>query len=507
MPEEIELKLSIPRNRTKRLGKRLPLRNFKVSGPSSRRLVSVYFDTPDLDLRRRGVGLRVRHVDGRRIQTIKCAGDSPIGRFECEEQIESDRPDLTCVAEAGLQALFADIGAPRRLKSLFATEIDRTAWQLNPDGAAIECALDRGTIRAGGRRLPVREVELELKAGEPAALFDTANALHQKMPLRIEWETKGQRGYALAAGFVPEPRSWEAPRLSKKMDVRDALGAIVDGCIGQIVANERSVRRQDNAEGVHKMRVGVRRLRSALSTFRRALPGDGRMPFEGDLRWLQDVLGHAREWDVLHESGLDPLTRETKGNGDIRTLKHATTSQRAAAYKTLHAALDSPRYTALFLATMRWRHELSAERGGALEASIRIYARRELRRRSKGVRKLGRRLGELSGAELHRLRIRVKKLRYAMEFFHDLFAARRVDKHLARLTRLQDVLGDLNDARVAPRLVDGLRAKRASASADPRLARGEGLVKGWMAARAAADRGLIQRRWAKYEKARAACWL
>lgn len=506
MRDEIELKLTIPRRQAKWLRERLPLRNVKAMGPDSRRLVSVYFDTPDLDLRRRGVGLRVRHVDGQRLQTIKCDGDSPFGRFECEEQIARDRPDLTCVAEAGLRALFADIGAPRRLKPLFATKIDRTAWQLEPDGAAIECALDRGTIRAGGRRLPVREVELELKAGEPAALFDTATALRRNIPLRITWETKGQRGYALAAGFVPEPRSWKAPRLCKKMAVRDALGAIVDSCVNQIAANEASVRHQDNAEGVHKMRVGVRRVRSALSTFRRALPGAGRLMFEDDLRWLQNVLGHAREWDVLRESGLDPLTRETQGDGDIGRLKDATGMQRAAAYKRLHAALDSPRYTTLFLTMMRWRHELPSERGGRLEARIRAYARRELRRRTRNVGKLGRRLGKLSAEELHRLRIRVKKLRYAAEFFRDLFPAKRVDRHLTRLTALQDVLGDLNDARTAPRLVDNLRRKRVSTRADPRFARGGGLVEGWMVARAAADRALIKRRWATYEKGEAP-WL
>jgi triphosphatase len=471
------------------------------AGAGRTTLVSVYFDTPGLDLRRRGIGLRVRHIGGQRLQTIKCAGDSPLGRFECEEEIDGDRPDLTCVAKAGLRALFAEIDAPRRLRSLFTTEIDRTAWQLERDGTAIEYALDRGTIRAGARSLPVHEIELELREGKPAILFKTASALHRKIPFRLEWETKGQRGYVLSAGFVAKPRSWDPPRLSKKMPVHGALGAIIDSCVGQIIANEAIVRRQENAEGVHRMRVGVRRLRSALSTFRRALPGDGRLAFERDLRWLQDTLGHAREWDVFRESGLDPLGRQIKANGDIGKLKEATKLQRASAYKRLRTALASSRYTALLLAVLLWRHELAAGQGGALKAQVRTYARGELRRRGKNIRKLGRRLEELSGKDLHQLRIRVKKLRYAVEFFHNLFPAKRVDKQLPRLTALQDVLGDLNDARTGSGLVDDLRHKLPAASTDTRFARGEGLVKGWMAARGAANWEMIKRRWDKYEKA------
>jgi triphosphatase len=500
MAEEIELKLSIPAGRARRLGERPPLRQTKATGPTRHRLVSVYFDTPDLDLRRRGVGLRVRHMDGRRLQTIKCDGGSPFGRFECEEEIGRDRPDLTCVAEAGLQALFAEIGAPRRLQPLFTTEIDRTAWRLEPNGVAIEYALDRGRIRAGRRTLPVHEVELELKQGVPVALFEAASMLHRKVPLRIEWETKGQRGYALSAGFVPKPRSWEPPELAKKMTVREALAAIVDSCIGQISANEASVRCED-VEGVHKMRVGVRRLRSALSTFRRALPGDGRLAFERDLRWLQDTLGQAREWDVFRASGLSPVAEEAEASGDLDSVKQATEAARAAAYKKLDARLASARYTALLLAIMRWRHELPSDRGGTLEVPIRKYARRELARRSRTVRKLGRRLGELNDDELHQLRIRAKKLRYAIEFFGSLFPAKRVDKYLVRLTGLQDALGELNDARAAPRLVEDLRPQRAARGADPRFALGEGLVKGWMAAHVAMERDLIKRRWAKVEKA------
>jgi triphosphatase len=502
MGEEIELKLSLGERAMRTLRRRLPLPRVRAEDGGVRRLVSVYFDTPALDLRRHGIGLRVRYADGRRLQTLKCDGGSPIGRFECDQEIEGERPDLTCVSEAGLQDLFADINAPQSLRPLFATEIERTARLLQNDGATIECALDSGEIRAGPKSAPVREAELELKCGRSATLFGTAAALHRRVPLRIEWQTKGQRGYALAAGFVPEPQRWTPPRLTRKMPVAEALGAVVDSCMGQIAAHEPRLRQADDAEAVHKMRVGVRRLRSALSTFRRTLPGDGRLPFESDLRWLQDTLGAARDWDVFAETGLAPLAREG-GNGDLRRVRAAATAARAKAYEALRKVLGSRRYTGLLLTLMRWRHELGVTRrgrAGDLREAIAGYAVRELRRRAKQVHKLGGRLEELDARELHRLRIRIKKLRYAIEFFRSLFPAKRVDKQLKRLNGLQDVLGDLNDARTAPRLLQELESLRLLSPRHPLVARGEGLVDGWMAARAAADRRRIEGRWDRYEK-------
>jgi triphosphatase len=151
LTEEVELKFTVPASQTEVVQQRLPCAKPGAGHKAARkRLRSVYYDTPDLALRRRGISLRVRHVDGRRLQTVKCDGAGPAGRLECEHEIAGDHPDLTCVAEAGLQDLFSDIDAPARLRPVFATEIDRTAWQFDHKGASIECALDVGEIRAGG---------------------------------------------------------------------------------------------------------------------------------------------------------------------------------------------------------------------------------------------------------------------------------------------------------------------------------------------------------------------
>jgi inorganic triphosphatase YgiF len=307
-------------------------------------LHSVYYDTPDLDLRRRGISLRVRHVDGRRLQTVKCDGaDAPqLARLECEHEIEGERPDLTCVEETGLQQLFSDVGAPALLQPMFATEIDRTAWQFNHDGAAIECALDMGKIRAGKKSLPVRELELELKSGEVAGLFEAADAISRKFALPLEWESKSQRGYALVAGLAPQPP--QRLPLSPKMDVSDAMAAIARDCIAVIAVHAPLVLKRGEIEDVHRMRVGVRRLRAAISTFRRAM-GGRRLAFEGDLRWLQDQLGAVRNWDVARADTIAPLLRMRPADEDLAQVDEAGSDARDAAYANLRAALGWSRNT------------------------------------------------------------------------------------------------------------------------------------------------------------------
>jgi triphosphatase len=500
LAQEVELKFAIPTAEADQLRRRLPLPTARGRGHARKRLTSIYYDTPELDLRQRGIGLRVRHVDGHRLQTVKCdaPGAGPIGRFECENEITGDRPDLTCIGEAGLRALFDEIDAPARLRPLFTTEIERTTWQLRQDGAAIECALDVGEIRAGGKRAAVHEIELELKSGDADGLFEAADILNRRLALRMEWESKSQRGYALVADVAPAP-----PRpvtLSRKMTTGDALAVIVAHCIAETGFFWPLVRRAGDVEDVHQMRVAVRRLRAALSTFRRAI-GGGRLGFEEDLRWLQDKLGAVRDLDILRADGIAPLLHGETGD-EIAALDATSATARSEAYQDLRAALDSTRCTGLWLAVAKWQHALARRSAGdgKRDWPVAKYARAELRRRDRKIRKRGRRIAALDEDALHKLRIDAKKLRYAAEFFHDLYPKKRLRKALKGLKGLQNLLGEINDARSAQRVLDGLYRRQAPVTATVAIAHGAGLVEGAARARITTDRGQLKRRWRRYDK-------
>src|SRR5262249_4995621 len=169
------------------------------------------------------------------------------------------------------------------------------------------------------------------------------------------------------------------PRLHDDMRTADALAAIVGGCMDQVATGHAHIRRTDSVEGVHHMRVAVRRLRAAVSTFRRAFPRKKRLPFEGDLEWLQDVLGDARNWDVFRATQLMPLAGTSHANGELKAIDRRSAVAREGAYAHLRHALGSARYIELLSAITAWRVSLRnlAENGGTLAGPVADYAEKE----------------------------------------------------------------------------------------------------------------------------------
>src|SRR5262245_17113085 len=110
---EFELKFRVSPTAARGLRQHVPIPHARKIGEMPERLRSIYFDTPNLQLRRRGVELRVRHVNGRIIQTVKAISSEggPFERFECEHEITGEQPDLSRIDAAGLQKMFARINA------------------------------------------------------------------------------------------------------------------------------------------------------------------------------------------------------------------------------------------------------------------------------------------------------------------------------------------------------------------------------------------------------------
>jgi CHAD domain-containing protein len=223
------------------------------------------------------------------------------------------------------------------------------------------------------------------------------------------------------------------------------------------------------------MRVGLRRLRAAMSLFRDLLEDRQSEAIKAELKWLTGELGAARELDVLVKRVVAPLHQQQARWQGMPALSHALSEGRAAAIARAQGAVRSARFRALtvdlaaWLEAGRWRapdDELVRDRG---EVAAGAAAADELRRRWRKVRKKGREVAKLDARSRHKLRIQTKKLRYAVEFFAGLFAgkraARRRRRFAAALERLQDGLGDLNDITVLEQRMAsiGLRRQRTSA--------------------------------------------
>ena len=172
------------------------------------RLLSTYYDTPELLLKKRALTLRVREQSGRFIQTVKAgdpAGADILSRGEWEDPLDGDRPQLEA-PESGPH-LPQEIG--EGLRPLFVTKVTRTVADIEPSpGTVVEAAIDEGEIRVadGDGSEPIAELELELKSGDAAALYDTALRLLEAAPIRIETRSKSERGYRLAERGRAIPR-------------------------------------------------------------------------------------------------------------------------------------------------------------------------------------------------------------------------------------------------------------------------------------------------------------
>jgi triphosphatase len=487
VPAEIELKLAIAASDVPKLARVPVLKSASRGRAITSRLHSIYYDTPELTLREQGVALRLRRIGTRWLQTLKSAGRVEGGlhqREELETPVPAQILNYPALTQSGAAAVFADPELPLRLQPVFATDFKRTSWHLEPTaGTKIEFCLDRGAILAGTAQVPISEVELELKSGTPEHLLKFALRLLETVPLRLEPASKAERGYALVSGLMAAPVKATTPALQDAMTVTAAFRTVVFCCIAHLQANERGLLETDDLEYLHQARVALRRLRSALSVFNRAFP---RALFEElvvELRWLGGCLGPARDWDVFATETLPSVCAAFPSEPGLHWLTERTAELRSAADSSAREAVASARYTVLLLRLTglflreAWE-EVVDDAAAALRAlSLAEFAGGVLERRHKKVLKRGHSLGELDPAGLHALRIEIKKLRYAADFFAGLYNKGEVREYLTDLADLQELLGGLNDAVTVERLLEPLR----ESDGVGRWLEAPGLIRGWAA--------------------------
>ena len=333
------------------------------------------------------------------------------------------------------------------MKPVFQTRVQRHTRPINVGSSDIELAADRGKLTAGGRRETITEFELELKKGYAADLFRVARAFEERLGAELDLRSKSDQGYRLASGEKQRAIHAEAIEISGEMTARDAFKAIGLATLRHFSANADGVRALD-AESVHQMRVGLRRLRAAISLLDDILPGPSTARIKAELKWLTGELAPAREIDVFLTEQIDPLGRTNHPKRGFRAIgKHFAFLRKTALHKA-RDALATARYRRLLIDVLEWL----ALRGGrdAESAGIPIgeSAAALMRRRTQKVRKEGRHLDDLSPRERHKLRINIKKIRYAVDFFENLYPSKaddELERFSARLKKIQNALGALND--------------------------------------------------------------
>jgi triphosphatase len=503
MATETELKLAITENDAAKVGRQAVVRNHANGNSQRRHLTNTYFDTPDLRLAEHGVALRLRRQGGRWLQTLKTAGNGTAGlhrRGEWEDEVEGEALDFTKLTDTGLHDLFAEPEVRERLAPVFTTDFWRTTWDLHfPDGSEVELAIDRGQVRSGKQETPISEVELELKSGSPSRLFEVAHALAEALPMRLSDISKAERGYRLLApAQAPAGTRAKGLGLDPQMSAEDALCSILWHTMEHLQANEPVVlENPSDIEGVHQMRVATRRLRSALTVFRPLVPREVSGALGEEVKWLTNALGPARDWDVFISETLDPLQAHFPEHGSLAKLAGAAHKARAAAYEEAQAAVRSGRYTRLLLGLAAWmerrdwRDVVSPEQLARLDKPVGRFASKVIGKRHRQVLRKGEDFQHLTTEERHQLRILCKKLRYASEFFVELYPKKPAKAFIKGLSRLQDTLGVLNDSAVAHHLIEQITTNPQNAGAN--------LVYGFTTARAHCHLAEFDAAWKAFE--------
>jgi inorganic triphosphatase YgiF len=474
--EEIELKLALPASDPAGLAKRLARIPVLARRKARQlRLHNIYYDTPAQDLRQQRVALRLRRVGSearpRWLQTLKTAGQEGSAlsqRGEWEVPVPGATLQRRALKETPWSGLDPDGAIFRALEPCFVTTFQRTLWTVRRrNGSVVEVALDIGHIEAGERRSPICELELELLAGPPQALFEIAQLIARDIAVLPASQSKAERGYALAQGTLDMPQRAQPPVLGSKLPLAQAAQRVLRESFSQFTTNLSALRSSDDAEVVHQARVGWRRFRSASRLFRTALPADT-APSCLPLRPLLTFLGELRDLDVARIDTLPPLAGayaagDPRRAGEWQALAAALLQAATLQRKALRYALQAPGAGACLLATTQWIEGLSAlPPAGTTDDQppepLYRWARQRLvhlRRQLKHALKQA-----PSPTQQHRVRILAKRQRYAIEALRPLLPRQRAERWHEQATNLQTTLGAARDLMLASTLASSLEANR-----------------------------------------------
>ncbi|MBK6006500.1 CHAD domain-containing protein [Ramlibacter ginsenosidimutans] len=431
---EFELKFQVPRERAASVEAAL-----QRGAVERTRLRARYFDTADAALARHCLVLRLRQEGRHLVQAAKGPGGRGFDRLEHEMPLaqHADTPDISLHADHPVGKLLrrALDEASSPLQPVFETDIVRHSRVLKAAGTSVEIALDQGRIRAGDASLPVLELEFELKEGNPATLVELAQRWCEQHGLWLDPLSKSAAAWRLADGVQQAP-AVQAEAVQPQDSAQALLAAILDAGLAQVLGNARELAAGNGGdEHVHQLRVGLRRVRTALRELGAWAPPGAIAQDLGDaLHEVFGVLGEHRDRSTL----LPKLRAELEAVGAPLAGWDAPLPDVAAVVRSTDFQLPLLRLVALV-------QELHAGASGGLKGA-RKDARARLHKLHRKTLRDGRKFRALAAPQRHQVRKRLKRLRYLSELVRPLFDGKAVDRYVASLKQLQDALGAYQDA-------------------------------------------------------------
>lgn len=503
---EIELTLRLNPDDVPTLLRAETLGVVRAGTPAKKRLRSTYFDTPDFQLRRHQIVLRVRKVGRRFIQTVKTAPKTDqafIARGEWERMVPSALPDIGEFAgDSAVRRVFDQPNLADSLVAVFTTDFIRTSVPLQLGESNLELAVDVGEIMTAAGSERICEVEIELKSGLVAHVYEAAALVRRNVPAILEPLSKSARAFALLDGGAAPTLKAIRLRLDRRLGLGEAFLVIARACLHQLRMNAAAVARRDDPEAMHQLRVALRRLRSAFSAFAEPMPTTERRVFAQRLRGLARTTDAARELDVFLGEILPAVRKGVGADPGLASVAAQAARARQAAWTRVRQMVASEAFTEAILSLEAWLEGggWRASAGAAYDEKLRDFGQRTLKRLHRKLVRTGAKISGLADADLHALRLRAKKQRYAGEFFRSIFDGKAAKSYLGALGDVQDHLGVLNDSvtvrQLLTRLAHGKVIDRAA------FERGAAVVLGWCAARVTTEIDRLPVTWARFGEQR-----
>nr|WP_315264375.1 CYTH and CHAD domain-containing protein [Moraxella osloensis] len=463
---ELELKFAVPSYQQSVLRK-----NIDTKTAQQQRLSAYYFDTPNQDLAKKGIALRIRFEDSQWVQTLKTAGDGVAKRVELNTvlsltgtpdtlDVSSLVPNISLITE---QAVVAELTSIMPLDELaqaltvqYFTDVQRTSRQIKKNNSRIEIAYDIGKVgigrlnsqkpanNHGSTQSDIHEIEFELLEGDPSDLIEVAKTWCKKYKLYLSTVTKAQRGSLLLANkqfAQPVKADLAVLQLHKGISQFAFLQAVVNNCLVQILPNASAIA-EGSPDGnlVHQLRVGIRRLRTALKHFKFAQDYI-------DPNWLMvlkqtfSLLGEYRDKEIL-QIKTQPLL-ESVGAPHVEW-------STAVDIMPIDAVRAND-FQILLLELIGFTHLPVPADSPKAKATV----AKKLQKLFTAIAAASDKFASLDTESQHGVRKDLKSLRYVSEFAAPLFASQNNGKKGKKATKLnaflqylepaQDVLGEYND--------------------------------------------------------------
>jgi CHAD domain-containing protein len=436
-------------------------RAIKINPAGSSSEVEIYLDTEDRRFNRAGYSLRIRRTGrGKRaraeatLEELEAATTGPTGRAArpaVSEQLDENDPRLLTRSDGPVAVRVRAVAGRKKVRAQFEVRTRRRVLSLEGEGVPVgEIVLDELAIRPGAGGVATRLHRVEI--GAPEAALATLRPFVERLQTACRLQpaklTKYEVG-ALTGGLNPVPDAFGSTVIETDTPIGRVGLAVLRRQFAALLAREPGTRLGDDSEALHDMRVASRRLRAALSLFADVLPPSVANLID-DLRWIGHTLGAVRDLDVQLEqlegwlSGIAETDSEA-----LATVRALLESKRSTAREAMLDALDSRRYELFVGRFGRLLRSARGRRSGPASLPARAVAPDLIEERFRALRKAAEQIdGDALAADYHRVRIRGKRFRYALEFLADLYPE-RTQPLTKRVVALQDILGLHQDAEVA----------------------------------------------------------